>query len=419
MSETALDILPAGTRPFVAFCRRLHDNGFPVGGKRTVDFLKAIALLGPRGISDVYWAARATLAPDHDRLGLFDTLFNAAFRTDFGTILSAKSIGGDESTIAEAGTATLEPVAAGGTTESGESASSAEALSVKRLVARGHSDRLRLMRRRLARLAPLRRGYRQVADNSGPRLDLRRSLTRMVRGGALDSAPAWTERHRMPRRVLVLIDGSASMKAHTEGHLRFAHALTHALPSVETFAFGTRLTRLTKALRYRDIARALDEIAPAVADWHGGTRIADSIAAFLAVPRYSRASRGALVVVLSDGLERGDAAPVARAVRRLAARSWRLAWLTPLAADPAFQPETQAISAILDVVDYLGNGSDIAALSTFMEQSARLGRERPAPGRSGETIHANAGHRRTLSHLAAGRPAVARRADGAAHLRPV
>jgi uncharacterized protein with von Willebrand factor type A (vWA) domain len=171
------------------------------------------------------------------------------------------------------------------------------------------------------------------------------------------------------------------MKAHTDDYLSFAHALTQALPSVETFSFGTRLTRLTRSLRHKNLHRALTEIAPAVADWSGGTRIADSIAAFLAAPRFSRASRGALVIVLSDGLERGDPNAMAHAVRRLAARSWRLAWLTPLAADPGFRPETAALKAILKIVDQLGDGSGIDPLCAFVEGSARLGRIAPAPGR--------------------------------------
>lgn len=273
------------------------------------------------------------------------------------------------------------------------------------------------MRKRLAAAAPRRRGYRRVATRSGTRLDLRRSLSRMVRGGDQAAAPAWTKRREKPRRILLLVDISGSMKAHTEDYLRFAHALTQSLPSVETFSFGTRLTRLTRSLRHKDLARALAEIAPAVADWDGGTRIAESLAAFLSVPRFSRASRGALVVVLSDGLERGDAGAMAHPVRRLAARSWRLAWLTPLAADPEFAPETAALKAILPLVDCLADGSGIAPLCDFIESSGALGARPPAAGRSGETAHANARHRRPSSYLAAGRSALARRADAAAHLR--
>ncbi len=105
------------------------------------------------------------------------------------------------------------------------------------------------------------------------------------------------------------------------------------------------------------------------------------------MPRFSRASRGALVVVLSDGLERGDASAMAHAVRRLAARSWRLAWLTPLAADPAFRPETAALKAILRIVDHLGDGSGIDPICDFIEGSAALGRRAPAPGRATQPAH--------------------------------
>jgi hypothetical protein len=204
----------------------------------------------------------------------------------------------------------------------------------------------------------------------------------MVRGGADASRLAWTERQERTRRVLLLIDISGSMKSHTDDYLHFAHALTHALPSVETFSFGTRLTRLTRSLRHKNLDRALAEVAPSVADWSGGTRIADSVMAFLSVPRFSRASRGALVIVLSDGLERGDPAAMAHAVRRLAARSWRLAWLTPLAADPAFRPETVGLKAILNIVDHLGDGGSIGPLCGFVEASARLGRVARAAGRA-------------------------------------
>jgi uncharacterized protein with von Willebrand factor type A (vWA) domain len=213
------------------------------------------------------------------------------------------------------------------------------------------------------------------------------------------------------------------MKAHTDDTLRFAHALTQALPAVETFSFGTRLTRLTKSLRHKDIDRAFAEVAPAVADWGGGTRIGDSIAAFLAIQRFSRASRGALTIVVSDGLERGDPKAMAHAVRRLAARSWRLAWLTPLAADPEFRPDTAGLRSILAIVDRLGDGSSIDVLADFVEGAAGLGRRLPAAGRAGTGTggrsHGDAGDRRASSHLATGGPAVADGANAAAHLRTV
>jgi uncharacterized protein len=382
--------LPAGAWSFVDFERLLHDHGFPTTTEQTIAFLRSITLLGPKAIGDVYWAARACLAPSPDRVGEFDALFDAFFRGATGSIPVGDASADEESTVGESDSSPIDPVTAERANESGAAATAAEALSLKRFAPRSASKRLRLMQRTLAARAPRRRGYRHVAVNAGEQLDLRRSLTRMVRGGSGMATPAWTRRREKLRRVLLLVDISGSMKGHTEDYLRFAHALTQTLPSVETFSFGTRLTRLTRSLRHKDLTRALAEIAPSVADWDGGTRIAKSLGAFLSIPRFSRASRGALVIVLSDGLERGDAEPMAHAVRRLAARSWRLAWLTPLAADPAFRPETAALKAILPIVDHLGDGSGIGPLADFVLASASLGRVAPAAGRAG---------RANLSHL--------------------
>ena len=349
--------------------------------EQTIAFLRSITLLGPKAIGDVYWAARACLAPAPDHVGEFDALFDAFFRGATGSIPVSDASADEESTAGESDKGPIDPVTAEQANESGAAATAAEALSLKRFSQHSASERLRLMQRTLAARAPRRRGYRHVAVNAGEQLDLRRSLSRMVRGGSGMATPAWTRRREKLRRMLLLVDISGSMKSHTEDYLRFAHALTQTLPSVETFSFGTRLTRLTRSLRHKDLARALAEIGPSVADWDGGTRIAESLGAFLSIPRFSRASRGALVIVLSDGLERGDAEPMAHMVRRLAARSWRLAWLTPLAADPAFSPETAALKAILPIVDHLGDGGGIGPLCDFLEGSAGLGRVVPSAGR--------------------------------------
>jgi uncharacterized protein len=411
-------MLPAAARPFHDFALVLRAHGFAVVTDQTVALLKGIPLLGPRSMDDVYWAARATLAPPPDRLAEFDALFAAFFRGDAGLGVVAESIPEEDAPARESGAANLEPAMADKANESGQAASAAEALVAKSFKAMAASQRLALMRRRLAAAAPTRRGYRRRPFRHGDRLDLRRSLAGMVHHDPGAVRPVWTRRRSVPRRILLLMDISGSMKRETDDYLHFAHALTQSLPVVETFSFGTRLTRLTRSLRHKDIDRALAEIAPSVADWQGGTRIGESLAAFLSVPRFARASRGALAIVLSDGLERGDPGLMTRAVRRLAARSWRLAWLTPLAADPAFSPETEALRAVLPIVDHLGVGAGIDALCTFIEGSGRLGDRAPAPGRSGGS-YGNAYHRRPPPHLAAGGPALARRTDAAAHLRTV
>ncbi len=125
----------------------------------------------------------------------------------------------------------------------------------------------------------------------------------------------------------------------------------------ETFAFGTRLTRLTHAMRIRSRKAALARASDLVADWDGGTRIGAALEAFLGHPRFAGLAHGAIVVVISDGLERGDHTRMTEAVRRLDRRARHLLWLSPLAGDPRYKPETAAIKAILPIVGHIGDGS--------------------------------------------------------------
>jgi uncharacterized protein with von Willebrand factor type A (vWA) domain len=170
---------------------------------------------------------------------------------------------------------------------------------------------------------------------------------------------------------LLLIDVSGSMKPRTEENMKLAHALMHAAPNVEVFTFGTRLTRISRALRLKRVEQALQAAARLVSDWDGGTRIGDALQAFLAVPRFSAYARGAAVVILSDGLERGDASALRDAVARLSRQAWRLSWLTPLATGPGFQPQTEALLAIARFVDDLAAGGSSAAVVSHVLSLAR------------------------------------------------
>jgi uncharacterized protein with von Willebrand factor type A (vWA) domain len=162
----------------------------------------------------------------------------------------------------------------------------------------------------------------------------------------------------------VLIDVSGSMKERTQSHLAFAHALARAAASVEVFTMGTRLTRVTRPLRLRNREQALATASLLVADWDGGTRIGDALNAFLAVPRFAALARGAALVVLSDGLERGDPTAMADAVARLARIAWRIIWLTPLAAHPGFEARTAGLVAARPYLDKLGDGGSIDSICT-------------------------------------------------------
>ena len=179
-------------------------------------------------------------------------------------------------------------------------------------------------------------------------------------------------RRTRQRRVLLLIDVSGSMKERTEAHLRFAHALARAVERIEMFTIGTRLTRVSQALRLKNRDQALAAAATIVADWDGGTRIGDALQAFLAVPRFAGYARGALVLIVSDGLERGDHRAMTEAVARLSALAWRLSWLTPLAADPRYRPETDALKSILPLIDELADGSSTERLCAHVLQLAKV-----------------------------------------------
>jgi uncharacterized protein with von Willebrand factor type A (vWA) domain len=348
--------LPRPLLPFVAFATLLRANGFAVAPEQTQTFIAATGLLGPRSIEDIHRAARATLAPPPERFDDFDALFRLAF---LGQTLAAPTTGETDDEVEafddrDGGDAPPETEEAA---ESGGEPSGAERLFARAFAGISEVEALRRFRRAAPGALPRRRSRRLMSTKGRGQPDLRRALRDAVkRDGEILRLPVRARRERR-RRVLLLIDVSGSMKERTDGHLRFAHALTRAADRVEIFTLGTRLTRVTRALRRRDPAQALDLAATLVADWDGGTRLGDALQAFLAVPRFSGFARGALVVVLSDGLERGDPAAMIDAVERLSRLAWGLLWLSPLAGAAGFAVETAALKAALPHLDRLGDGS--------------------------------------------------------------
>src|SRR5262245_7864103 len=363
-------ILPRATHPFVTFAAVLRDNGFMVAPEQTTAFLAAIDLLGPSGITAIRRAAHATLAPPPERRAEFDALFDAHFLGKTATIETPAEIADDEVRVREGDRGGFDPTLTDQTRESGQAAVAAEMLAARRFGPESEAEILRRFERALPERMPRRRGYRRYVDRRGRAFDLRRSLRDAIRNdGEVMRLPRLRRRPRQ-RRVLLLIDVSGSMKARTEAHLRFAHALTQAVERIEVFTIGTRLTRVTQALRLKHREQALGAAAAIVADWDGGTRIGDALEAFLAVPRFAGYARGAVVLVISDGLERGDHRVMTGAVARLAALAWRVSWLTPLAVDPRYRPETDALRSILPLIDDLADGSSTERLCAHVLELA-------------------------------------------------
>ena len=354
--------LPAAAAPFVAFTTLLRANGFAVAPEQTTAFLAAITLLGPRSVDHIRRAAHATLAPPPERREAFDALFDAHFLGAVALGRETAEPDAEDVRVQEDRPGGFAPPASDDGNEAGQAATAAEALSMRRFGAADEIDTLRRFQRALPERLPQRRGYRRIAARRGPDLDLRRVMRGAVRNdGEIFRLPRLNRRKRR-RPILLVIDVSGSMKARTDAHLRFAHALVRAADRIEVFTIGTRLTRVTRALQLKNREQALATASGLVSDWDGGTRIGDALQAFLAVPRFAGTARGAVVLILSDGLERGDPKAMTDAVKRLAARAWHLSWMTPLAADPGYRPETAALKSILPHLDTLADAGSTERL---------------------------------------------------------
>jgi uncharacterized protein with von Willebrand factor type A (vWA) domain len=359
--------LPRAAAPLLGFGRLLRRFGFAVAPEQGAAFMQAVTLLGPRSMADIREAALATLAPPPDRRGEFDALFRSWFHGEEAVVTDGES--DEETQVRDDGGEREQQGEELREEEGGELSSAIEQLSLREF--RRDDDTLTAFRRALPAALPARRSFRTVRTRSRGKLDLRRSLREIVRADGDVPCPRLRRRQSVPRRLLLLIDVSGSMKIHTADYLKVAHAAVQGTPQAEIFTFGTRLTRITPALRIRDREQALARAAGQVDDWDGGTRIGPTLLALLSVPRFSAFARGASVVILSDALERGDCAEMKTAMRRLKARAFRLSLCTPLAGDPRFEPRTAALKAILPTLDDLVDGSSIAGLTTFILSLAR------------------------------------------------
>ena len=237
-----------------------------------------------------------------------------------------------------------------------------ELVEVRRLIER---TRWRMSRRRTRRL---------VAERRGPRIHLRRMLRDAARLGGAAPRLRYLTRKVKQRPIVLLADISGSMDKYSRLMLQFFYSATHSLRDVECFVFGTRLTRVTSQLRLRNIDRALAEAAKEIIDWSGGTRIGESLAVFNR--RWARRvlRRGAVVVIVSDGWERGDVTQLDREMRHLHHRCHRLIWLNPHLGQTGYEPLVEGMSTALRWVD---DFLPVHNLRSLGELSRRLG-ELPA-----------------------------------------
>ncbi len=199
--------------------------------------------------------------------------------------------------------------------------------------------------------ASLRRTHRRITASRGETLDLRHALRQLAKTGCLPPRPAWRRRKIKPRPIVLLADISGSMEQVSRLVLLFFYSISHSLPEVECFTFGTRLARITPQLKIRNVDRAVDAASHEVVDWAGGTRIGETLRTFNRQWSRRVLRRGAVVLIVSDGWERGDVSQLRAEMRSLNHRCHRLIWLNPLLGNAAYQPRAEGMAAALPFID--------------------------------------------------------------------
>ncbi|MBV8162898.1 MAG: VWA domain-containing protein [Candidatus Eremiobacteraeota bacterium] len=223
-----------------------------------------------------------------------------------------------------------------------------------------------------------RRESRRTKPGRGGVFDARRTLRASLRqfGEPIDLRTR--TRALTQRDVVLLCDISGSMDRYSRLLLQFIHALRRSIGKVEAFVFGTRLTRITKAIQRRDVNEALDDVAASVADWGGGTRIGESLREFNLVWARRVLARGAIVIIISDGWDRGDVGLLAREMQRLQRLSYRLVWLNPLLGGRNYRPQTIGMRAALPFIDDFLPAHNLKSLTQLVVALRSVHRRRPS-----------------------------------------
>jgi len=359
---------PAPDRVAVAFARVLRGSGLDISVGSTIEFARALDRVGLATAGGVYWAGRATLVRRPDDIASYDRAFDAFWGPDgpgdlddtdepalpvsvaFDVEMPDPDADAAGSGVRPAVTVRWSPVE---TLRDRDFASytPAEFAQARRLM----SDlRLTGARRASRRRKPSSRSH------GSP--DLRRTIRRSLRAGGEVTPPAFHTTGTRPRQLVLLLDVSGSMEPYARAFVRFVHAAVVSRTRVEAFALGTRLTRMTRELQSRDPDAAVRAAAGRVVDWAGGTRLGDGLRAFNDSWGVRGMARGAIVVILSDGWDRGAPEALAEQMGRLARVAYKIVWVNPLKASPGYAPLAQGMAAALPYVDVFVEGHSLGAM---------------------------------------------------------
>jgi len=395
----------------LVFGRTLRALGFRVQPDRMVLLANALDCVGIESREDVKSAARAILVRAKEDIARFEIAFDEFWRAhgqsypagtgddspggaphdrDEPVDREGESETGDPTRMPASGTAReprVDDGASAGPKDSGETIdgdrsntySFAEGLYSKDFsqMSSAELDRARDLTRPGAWDLGRRRTRRMVSGSGKGSFDARRTLRVSLRRGG-EVLELRRRRRKNKRRDLVLLcDISGSMDRYSRLLLHFVHTVRHAVGSVEAFVFGTRITRVTRQLRHRDTHAALNEIADSVVDWAGGTRIGDSLFHFNRTWARRVLGRGAIVIVISDGWDRGDVRLLAKEMQRLQRGAFRLIWLNPLLGSAGYRPQTIGMRAALPYVDDFLPANNLKSLVQLAQLLQTVDHRRP------------------------------------------
>ncbi|MFZ3236171.1 MAG: VWA domain-containing protein [Stellaceae bacterium] len=385
----------------VHFARTLRAAGLPVGPGKVIDAVQAVRAVGITDRRDFYWTLHAVFVNRPDQRLIFDQAFHVFWRNPdllkkmMALVLPEMRVPGEEDRGAEMARRLAEALHP----NRDEPASEPEEVETEIDAVMTFSDREQLrgidfekmsldeLARAKAAIARLRLPVQDVPtrrfapDRHGRRADLRATMRAALRSGGLIELKRRSPRRRPPPLV-VLCDISGSMSRYSRVFLHFMHTVTNDRDRVYTFVFGTRLTNITRYLRFRDVDLALERVGEAVADWSGGTRIGHSIAEFNRLWSRRLLGQGAIVMLITDGLDRDAGTGLAREMDRLHRSCRRLIWLNPLLRYEGFEPRSLGMRAMMPHVDEFRPVHNLASLEELIAvlsaTSARRGPAAPA-----------------------------------------
>jgi len=379
-----------------AFVERLRQAGVPAGADHAVALARALTLVKPISRRRLYWTLRAVFVTDQAQLRAFDAVFSAVFGgaptaeafdpQDAPTLAAAPDERPSPEHKSSSRDGAQQDSRFGSSSAPGERDADEEQpqTEVETPVAMADDDEVLARKsfdaldadelRRLYRLmsslqlaTPLRRTRRSERAPHGERIDLRQTLRASRRTGGDPIRIARRRRRVAARRLVMLCDISGSMEPYARAYLQFLTCAAASGPDAEAFVFATRLTRLTRALASRNPERAIERAAATAPDWSSGTRIGDALRTFN--DRHGRRgmARGAVVVIISDGWERGDPALVGREMERLARLAHRIIWVNPRVSARDFSIQAGGMLAALPYCDAIVSGHSYAALAEVVE----------------------------------------------------